>query len=364
MTFINSTTIRTKLNMKVTSAQIDKFEHLSNIKRTRNLLSKEAAQYENIFKAMSHYKGGNSHKLERIKVTIAGKENAEMVERKKQEFNHFVNNRWGGQVRVVNSSKECSGSKAAIWESNNKPGTFGVYIPNKDKYRASSLEDARIILAKHGIDSRISNGDGIRVNGTNLPSKEIRRLESLHSVSVLPIRIGGKEIAYLFRRSDRQNEPNHKVLISAHGSAKGEQRTFEKPDNLELDFASTTNNVLVSNTMAFAEKLQQGKVVFEEESQIYDSSNSEATDYRLTGGIGTMPEDVAKFIGKIDRVNAKHRFDFVLLNREAKGVHFSDLIQALKDSCGSQSPDQLICHFCRPKDESAGKFNVKNNYRG
>lgn len=363
MTLINSTAIRTKFNMKVASAQIDKFDRLSDIKRARHLLPKEAKEYENIFEAMSAYKGNNKQKLQRIETTLTKKKNAEIAENKRQKINSFAYKYWGGEVQVVNSSTEYTADKAAIWESSKKKDTFGVYIPNKGKFRASSLQDVRTVFAKHGIDSRISNGDGIRVNGTNLPLNEIKRLETLYNVSVLPIRIKGKEIAYLFRTADHQTKPNQKVLISAHGSARGEQITFEKPDNLELDFASTTNNVLVSCTLAFAEKLNQGKVAFEEDSQIYNSSHCEATDYRLTGGIRTNPEDVARFIDNNIRLKKEQSFDFVLLNREAKGIHFSDLIQALKDSSGPQAPNQLVCHFCRPKDESAGKFDVKKNYK-
>lgn len=73
MTLINSTTIRTKFNMKVTSAQIDKFDRLSDIKRARNLLPKEAKEYENIFEAMSAYKGNNKQKLQRIETTLTKK---------------------------------------------------------------------------------------------------------------------------------------------------------------------------------------------------------------------------------------------------------------------------------------------------
>ena len=53
----------------------------------------------------------------------------------------------------------------------------------------------------------------------------------------------------------------------------------------------------------------------------------------------------------------------MLLNREAKGVHFADLLQGFQDTVG-WLPDQLVCHFCRPQDENKGRFNVSNNYLG
>ncbi|MGL5178712.1 MAG: hypothetical protein ACRC8N_11400, partial [Aeromonas veronii] len=121
--------------------------------------------------------------------------------------------------------------------------------------------------------------------------------------------------------------------------------------------------VLVSNTMAFAEKLKDGLVGFHDESQIYGTLSREATNYRLDGGIRTQPEQAAELIGRMNRNGAEQPFDFVLLNREAKGVHFADLLQGFQDTVG-WLPDQLVCHFCRPQDENKGRFNVSNNYLG
>ena len=287
-----------------------------------------------------------------------------ITEFKHTQFGNEVKGRWGNEVATLNSKPDSSSNQAAIWKSESKPGTFGVHIPNAGTFRVSDLNQAQAKFSQHGIEERIATGENITVNRTNLPPAEIARLEQTYGVNIQPISIDGKEIAYLFGSVNRQQGDNHSVLFSSHGGARGEHKTFQKPEGLELKFASTTNNTLVSRTMGFAEKLKDGHVELKEDSQIYASFSRQATDYKLSGGIGTQPEQAAQFIGEMNRGESVESFDFLLLNREAKGVHFSDVIQALKDTCGPSVQDQLICHFCRPKDDDAGKFNVRNNYTG
>lgn len=273
--------------------------------------------------------------------------------------NHRLEARWGGAVSVLSDRPSADFNQPAIWPSASKPGSFGVHIPGKGAMRAEDLTKADSLFARHGIEARLSDGQHIKVSGTNLPETTRVALEQQHQIAITPITINGKEIAYLF---SGQQELSRSVLFSSHGSGINEG-TFTKPAGIEFDFASTRNNVLVSNTMAFAEKLKDGLVGFKEESQIYDSLSREATNYRLDGGIRTQPEQAAELIGRMNRQGAQQPFDFVLLNREAKGVHFADLLQGFKDTLG-WLPDQLVCHFCRPQDENKGKFNVSNNYLG
>jgi hypothetical protein len=267
--------------------------------------------------------------------------------------------RWGGAVSVLAEKPAAGFDRPAIWPSASKPGSFGIQIPGKSAMRAEDLAKADSLFAKYGIAARLSDGQHIQVAGTNLPETARVALERQHQIAITPITINGKEIAYLF---SGQQQLNRNVLFSSHGSGINAS-TFTKPEGIEFDFASTRNNVLVSNTMAFAEKLKDGLVGFHDESQIYDTLSREATNYRLDGGIRTRPEQAAELIGRMNRNGAEQPFDFVLLNREAKGVHFADLLQGFKDTVG-WLPDQLVCHFCRPQDENKGHFNVSNNYLG
>lgn len=67
----------------------------------------------------------------------------------------------------------------------------------------------------------------------------------------------------------------------------------------------------------------------------------------------------------MNREKIPQPFDFVLLNREAKGVRFADLLQGLRDTLGETNmPSQLVCHFCRPQGAHSEVFNAKENYRG
>lgn len=267
--------------------------------------------------------------------------------------------RWGGAVSVLAERPAADFDRPAIWPSASKPGSYGIHIPGKNAMRAEDLAKADSLFAKNGIAARLSDGQHIKVNGTNLPEATRVSLERQHQIAITPITINCKEIAYLF---SGQQQLNRNVLFSSHGSGINEG-TFIKPEGIEFDFASTRNNVLVSNTMAFAEKLKDGLVGFHDESQIYGTLSREATNYRLDGGIRTQPEQAAELIGRMNRNGAKQPFDFVLLNREAKGVHFADLLQGFQDTVG-WLPDQLVCHFCRPQDENKGRFNVSNNYLG
>lgn len=267
--------------------------------------------------------------------------------------------RWGGAVSVLAEKPAANFDRPAIWPSASKPGSFGIHIPGKGALRAEDLAKADSLFAKNDIAARLSDGQHIKVGGTNLPEAARASLERQHQIAITPITINGKEIAYLF---SGQQQLNRNVLFSSHGSGVNEG-TFTKPEGIEFDFASTRNNVLVSNTMAFAEKLKDDLVAFRDESQIYGTLSREATNYRLDGGIRTQPEQAAELIGRMNRDGAAQPFDFVLLNREAKGVHFADLLQGFKDTLG-WLPDQLVCHFCRPQDENKGRFNVNNNYLG
>lgn len=99
--------------------------------------------------------------------------------------------------------------------------------------------------------------------------------------------------------------------------------------------------------------MQGEDVDFSEPSQVYDSKKNLMTNYRLDGKIRTLPAQMAELMGEMRRSPEAKSFDTLLLNRDATGMRFGDLLQALKDDSGSIFPKEIICHFCRPKDDSA-----------
>ncbi|MGL5333371.1 MAG: hypothetical protein ACRDAF_10985, partial [Aeromonas veronii] len=143
--------------------------------------------------------------------------------------------RWGGAVSVLAEKPAADFNRPAIWPSASKPGSYGIHIPGKSAMRAEDLAKADSLFAKNGIAARLSDGQHIKVNGTNLPEATRVSLERQHQIAITPITINGKEIAYLF---SGQQQLNRNVLFSSHGSGINEG-TFIKPEGIEFDFAST-----------------------------------------------------------------------------------------------------------------------------
>jgi hypothetical protein len=271
-----------------------------------------------------------------------------------------VEQRWGGKISVLSERPQAGYDHPAIWRSAGKAGALGLFIPGRSATRVDNLARAETLLAQagYGTRTRLSDGDGISVWGTDLPPAMRSSLAKEHGITITPLVINGKEIAYLF---GARSENNSTCLLSCHGYGVN-QGTFDLPAGIEMDFAATRNNVLHSETLDFARHLMQDRVVFAYEDQIYDSPGRKATNYTLDGGIYTSPSDAAEFIGEMHRRGSARPFDFVLLNRQAQGVHLADLLQAFQDTFG-QLPATLINHFCRRQDANAGIFYARNNYR-
>ena len=120
--------------------------------------------------------------------------------------------------------------RPAIWPSASKPGSYGIHLPGKSAMRAEDLAKADSLFAKNGVAVRLSDGQHIKVNGTNLPEAARVSLERQHQIAITPITINGKEIAYLF---SGQQQLNRNVLFSSHGSGVNEG-TFTKPEGSNL----------------------------------------------------------------------------------------------------------------------------------
>lgn len=271
---------------------------------------------------------------------------------------------WGNQVEVLEArpSKDVADAVTLplIWESQSQPGQYGVHLPGAKPFKmAKNLDEITVLLTQYGIHPRISYGEGITVDGTDFPVTERMAMAESLGINIDPVVIQGKEIAYRF---SAKSGFNPQVLVSSHGSARSDGLTFKKQKQLTFLFASPTNHILASNTLQFSEHFMRGKVAFQDSSQVYDGSVEEATNYKLRGNIRTQPNQIAEFIQRMQNTKSPELFDFVLLNREASGIRFSDLIQAMQDTFGMDAQKKLICHFCRPKNEDAARFYVKENF--
>lgn len=199
-------------------------------------------------------------------------------------------------------------------------------------------------------------GNKLRLNHTpSLDAAQRVQLEKTYGVKTIPITIGGKEVAYLFTNSP-DGKPRSRVLFSSHASGVENRPKFQKDIKTTMLFAGTRDNVLVSRTTKFAAGLAAGKASFNDESQIYERIQREVTDYSLDGGIGTTPEKAAKQLAQFRDEGAVNEFDYLLLDRNVKGMHMSDLMQALKAQGISHT--QMVNHLCRPQTNQYGEFKV------
>lgn len=280
-----------------------------------------------------------------------------------QAFATSVKSALGKQWLVLEQQPPAPLDRPAIWRSTSQPGTFGLNIPGVGSLRVNSLEQAKTTLSSYGAGSRLSNGENVRIKSIGLQPAERAALEQKHGIVIEPIKIDGKEIAYLFRGAGSEKGRNSTVLLSCHGDGKGQDAPFVKPDGIDLKFAAPSNTILSSSTKDFAQHLKDDQVTFHDPSQHYPLPSRPVTNYKLDGHIGTTSEEVADFIGDMNQNGGKKDFDFILLNRGAEGVSFADLLQGMEDSLGKNSHRKVIAHFCRPKNDNATVFDVKNNFR-
>lgn len=293
--------------------------------------------------------------------TMINQLNVASQKREEGGFNLYtsrqLNARWGGQVSILEKRPKLDFDRPAIWPGASKKGYFGCFIPGQSYMRSDNLRAIDRIFANQNIQPNLGSDAHIMATSTNLSSIARKKLENKHQIAITPVKLNGKEIAYIF---SNQHQYSNTFFLSAHAGGDN-VGTFTKPDGIEFNFVAPSNHLLQSNTMLFAEKYKKNEVLFKEDSQIYASPHREATNYSLNGNIHTQPEQVANFIGKMNPEVGGQRFDFVLLNREARGVHFTDLIQGLKDTL-DWMPERLICHFCRRQNKNVKIFPASNNY--
>lgn len=229
-----------------------------------------------------------------------------------------------------------------------------VPIPRKSRPKPSLLSGSS--RGTNHADRMAGVGDQLKLSHTpSLNETQRVELKQAYGVTTVPIKLNGKEIAYLFTSSP-DGKPKDRVLFSCHASGRNNRPKFQKDLSTTMLFAGTRNNILTSRTQLFAEGLAAGKARFTDDSQIYSRLQTEVTDYTIKGGIRTHPEDAARQLAEFRKQDVVNDFDYLLLDRNAQGLHMSDLMQALKES--GISHRQMVNHLCRPQSSDAGKFRV------
>lgn len=192
----------------------------------------------------------------------------------------------------------------------------------------------------------------------SLSKAEAVHLKEAYGVTAVPITLRGKPVAYLFTRTP--DKPKENVLLSCHGAAWENRPKVTKPDDMTIRFAAPKDKILHSSTTQFADAFASGHTRFDADiSQLYRREKADVTDYYLEGSINTTPEQAAAQLAKLDqRGGAVNEFDYLLLDRNVKNLHFSDLMEAMKES--GIHPKQMINHHCRPMSRHSGGFNALN----
>ncbi|OHX53646.1 putative adhesin [Vibrio parahaemolyticus] len=183
-------------------------------------------------------------------------------------------------------------------------------------------------------------------------------LSNRYNINVLPVHHNEKFIGYLFQGIDSNR---NRLLISTHGTARNHTLTFNKDDDIQLNFATLANTVLSSSTTTFIDKLRQDEIQYKDASQVYDKRQRRVTNYFLSGGIRTQPENAASLVADIHGDKNNLQFDIFLLGNETTGILFSDVISSIRAL--EPSYKMFDCHFCRPKNNQAKAFSVANNFK-
>ncbi|HCE3307861.1 putative adhesin [Vibrio parahaemolyticus] len=218
-----------------------------------------------------------------------------------------------------------------------------------------------ILLQKNKVESIKSNTSSVcqseepKNKYYDLTASE---LSNRYNINVLPVHHNEKFIGYLFQGIDSNR---NRLLISTHGTARNHTLTFNKDDYIQLNFAALANTVLSSSTTTFIDKLRQDEIQYKDASQVYDKRQRRVTNYFLSGGIRTQPENAASLVADIHGDKNNLQFDIFLLDNETTGILFSDVISSIRAL--EPSYKTFDCHFCRPKNNQAKVFSVANNFK-
>ena len=255
-------------------------------------------------------------------------------------------------------------SRKAITELQLNPGMSDSHIKQslKQNLRQRAVPEMYIQQALKTIDrNRPETGrpplPGSALDHTpSLSRAEAVKLQQTYGVTAVPVTLRGKPVAYLLTRTP--GKPKDNVLFSCHASAYEQRPKVLKPDNMTIRFVAPRDRILHSTTIGFADAVAKGHARFTTDaSQLYAREKPQVTDYYLEGSINTTPETAAAKLFQLEQQGeAVNEFDFLLLDRNVRNLHFSDLMQAFRES--GIHPGQMINHHCRPVSKHARGFDV------
>ncbi|WP_163836808.1 hypothetical protein [Spartinivicinus ruber] len=282
---------------------------------------------------------------------------------RKNEF--IFNSAWflGDEVKVIDDVSKRQDSQYTVLFDANSSDQVTLYIPNSETPLSfDSFEETRDYLVQNNVVNRI------KVNDVFLSSENINTLETRYKINISSLKLNGQEIALAYHKTAAVSDT---FVLLAHGSGK-EAIMFIKPEGLALDFATPANTILQSGGLGddafdLLNRLKENKVRYKHESQVYDISQIKMKDYSLSSSNIESHESIAHYISRQKNTDEStsqpnSSFTIINLNENALGLRLSDVIDALKETYGPNTPTKMICHFCRGEDNTAEIFDIKNNY--
>ncbi|MDE1462745.1 hypothetical protein [Spartinivicinus poritis] len=270
----------------------------------------------------------------------------------------------GDKVKVIDDVSQREVSQYTIFFDADSPDQITLYTPNSETPLSfSSFEEVRSHLVKNNVVGRI------KVNDDFLSADDINSLKQQYNINISRLKLSGQEIALAYHKASTISDT---FVLLAHGSGK-EAIMFIKPEGLALDFATPSNTILQSgglgdNVFDLLNKLKDNKVRFKHESQVYDVSQIKMKDYSLSSSAEMEShEAIARYISRQTITDSStsgvnNNFTIININENALGLRLSDVIDALKETYGPNTPTKMVCHFCRGEDNDAEIFDIKNNY--
>lgn len=243
--------------------------------------------------------------------------------------------RWGNTIDVLAQRPGRDHPRPAIWMSKRHAGAYGLFLPGRDRPLVTeSLERAHACFADAGYGRAAPKGQrDIHVDGS-MPTAACAQLERDHGISITPLVVHGREIAYLLAG---HAGPTRTVLLCAEHT--GSQGTFSKPPGIELCFAAGE----APDPLEFAAVLGDGTGRLDP-TRVHGFGVEDVADHPLAAS--PLPVDqAAAFVGRSS--SGEHPFGLVLLNPQARKVTLGAVMQSL--TALDVEPNRLVCHLARAR---------------
>lgn len=245
---------------------------------------------------------------------------------------------WGSAVDVVKDRGSRVPGRPSIWPSDSQPGALGICLPRELPAIARNLQHANAIFEREGIRRPLSDGKHIGVAGRRRP-EFLHELERRHGIAITPLKLRGREIAYLMSRKDGLHSS---VLLCARTEASHD--TFDKPSGIEIAYAAPRGTVPRDGPLEFARLLKEGDVRIPR-PQVWGYRAQEIPNHPVFG-IPLQFDAAAQFVGAMVQAPGVRDFDLIVPNRQAEHVTLADLLQAISDTMNGW-PSRVVCHFTR-----------------